>query len=289
MSSAPPALSASKPPKPLWFRILRIGLVSYVGIIIVLLLLENYLVYHPTRAANDWRDPPDSRVRDIVFPSADGTKLHGWWFPQENAEIVLLYCHGNAGNISHRSEMMAAWNRHMNCSIFIFDYPGYGKSEGKPSEDGCLAAGEAAYNWLVNEAGVKPDRIILYGKPLGGAIATDLASRRPHRALVLFAPFTSMPDMAQKLYPWLPARWLIRHKYDNLSKIVHCTKPVFIAHGDRDSLVPISQGERLFAAANEPKRFYRMAGQDHFQAPNDPAFFAALRQFLSASESRAAN
>lgn len=288
MSATTTELQSGKRPRPLWFRVLRIGVFSYLGIIIVLLALENSLVYHPVRASSDWREPNDSRTRDVEFHSADGTKLHGWWLPQANADGVLLYCHGNAGNLSHRADTVTTWNRYMNFSVFIFDYPGYGRSDGKPSETGCCAAGDAAYDWLVNAAGVKPEKIILYGGSLGGGVAIDLASRRPHRALVVTATFTSMPDLAQKLYPWLPARWLIRHRYDNLEKIQRCTQPVFIAHGDRDTLVPIAQGERLYAAAHPPKQFFVMKGHEHYEGP-DEAFFAALRQFLSTAEIRTAN
>ena len=170
----------------------------------------------------------------------------------------------------------------------IFDYPGYGRSEGSPSEAGCYAAGDAAYDWLTNHAKIPADKIVLYGGSLGGGIAIDIAARRPHRAVVVTATFTSMPELAQKLYPWLPARWLVRHRYDNLTKIRKCTQPVFIAHGDQDDLVPISQGEQLFATANEPKEFHIMAGHGHHEGPNEH-FFAALRQFLATAESCTAN
>jgi fermentation-respiration switch protein FrsA (DUF1100 family) len=261
---------------------------TYLGIIVMLMALENFLVYHPVRAADDWHAPPDARVQDIEFHSADGVKLHGWWLPHDRPQGALLYCHGNAGNLSHRGEMVLAWGHHMKLSVFIFDYPGYGKSEGKPNEAACYAAADAAYDWLVEQAGIPGDRIIIYGGSLGGAVAVDLAARRPCRALVLTATFTSVPDLAQKIYPWLPARWLVRHRFDNLSKINRCTRPVFIAHGDRDSLIPISQGERLFAAANEPKRFFVLKDHDHYEGP-DRAFFAALCQFLKTVEPAATN
>jgi fermentation-respiration switch protein FrsA (DUF1100 family) len=248
----------------------------------MLLLLENYLVYHPVKAGSEWLPPLNAHVQDVDLLSSDGTKLHAWWFPHDDDEGTVLYCHGNAGNLSHRREMFMAWHQQMKMSVLIFDYPGYGKSDGNPSEAGCYEAGEAAYQWLTKSAGVAPESILLYGGSLGGGVAVDLASRHPCRALVLVAAFTSVPDLAQKLYPWLPARWLVRHRFDNLEKIARSAYPVFIAHGDRDSLIPISQSERLYAAANEPKRFFVLEGHEHHEGP-DPAFFAALRQFLEST------
>src|SRR5207248_5963463 len=126
--------------------------------------------------------------------------------------------------------------------VLIFDYPGYGRSEGSPSEAGCYAAAEAAYAWLVQTQQVPPGQIILYGGSLGGGVAVELARRQPHRALILVSTFTSIPDMAQQLYPWLPARWLVRNRFDSLAKIGQCTQPVFIAHGTADGLLPYTQG-----------------------------------------------
>jgi fermentation-respiration switch protein FrsA (DUF1100 family) len=258
----------------------------YAGVLLVLLALENRLLFHPVTQAAEWWPPPPAlgKVADVEPTAADGTPLHGWWTapsgwaPHDGA---LLYCHGNAGNLSHRGSALLAWQKELDTAVFIFDYPGFGRSGGKPDEAGCYAAGDAAYEWLTDVQKVPPERVILYGKSLGGAIATDLASRRPHRALVLVNSFTSIPDMAQKQVPWLPARWLVRNRMDNLGKIGRTNRPVFIAHATNDGLIPFGQGERLFAAAGEPKQFHPMPGQDH----NDPpslAFYAALRAFLKA-------
>jgi fermentation-respiration switch protein FrsA (DUF1100 family) len=195
----------------------------------------------------------------------------------------VLYCHGNAGNLSHRASAITSWQKELGQSVLIFDYPGFGRSEGKPDEAGCYAAANAAYDWLTQVQKVPPERILLYGGSLGGGVAVDLASRQPHRALVLVKTFTSIPDVAQSVYPWLPARWLVRSRFDNLEKIRQCTQPVFIAHGTADRLVPFAQGERLFAAANEPKRFLAMPGIDHNSGVT-PAFYSTLRDFLAQVE-----
>ena len=133
-----------------------------------------------------------------------------------------------------------------------------------------------------------PERVLLYGGSLGCAVATDLACRRPRRGLVLVSPFTSIPDMAQKQFPWLPGRWLVRQRFDSLAKIGCCRVPVFIAHGTADRLIPFAQGERLYQAANEPKCFFPMPGYDHNHTPGSD-FYDALRDFLAKTTSGASH
>jgi fermentation-respiration switch protein FrsA (DUF1100 family) len=258
----------------------------YLGVLIVLLALENAFIYHPTRDTEDWQAPPNDRVQDVELHTADGTRIHAWWCPPqtwEPAQGAVLYCHGNAGNLSYRGEGITRWQQQMNLAVLIFDYPGYGRSAGRPSEAGCYAAAEAAYDWLTQIQHVPAERIVLYGGSLGGSVAVELASRHPCRALVVVSTFTSIPDMAQKQFPWMPARWLVRNRFDNLAKIGHCRQPFFQAHGTADSTIPFSMGQRLFAAANEPKQFFAMDGYDHNHAPG-PDFYAALRDFLAEQE-----
>jgi fermentation-respiration switch protein FrsA (DUF1100 family) len=261
---------------------------GYVGILLMLMFFENWLIFRGVQAKDAWDAPPNSRVQDVYLPTAGGTRIHAWWCPTENwqpSQGALLYAHGNAGNLSQRGEGVRRWQDLMNQAVLIFDYPGYGRSEGKPDEAGCYAAADAAYDWLCDNLRVSPERILLYGGSLGGAVATDLASRRPHRALVLVSAFTSMPDMAQEQYPWTPARWLVRSRFDNLAKIGKVKQPVFQAHGTADRLIPFAQGQRLFAAANERKCFFPMDGYDHNNSPG-PDFYAALRKFLQEAETR---
>jgi fermentation-respiration switch protein FrsA (DUF1100 family) len=278
-----------KPPLTWKQKGIRYGLLlagAYLGVIIVLMALENFLLFRPMKAAEEWLQPPNRRVQDVELRLEDGTPIHGWWCPQEGARGAVLYCHGNAGNLSHRAGAIAVWQQLMNQSVFIFDYPGYGKSGGKPSEAGCYAAGQAAYDWLTTVGGVPAEQILLHGGSLGGAVAVNLAVRIPHRALVLVKAFTSIPDMAQRQYPWLPAKWLVRNKFDNLGKIGQCPKPIFIAHGDQDGLVPYSHAQLLFQAAKAPKQLLTLKGQDH-NDPLEPDFFSALQEFLDRVEAEA--
>jgi fermentation-respiration switch protein FrsA (DUF1100 family) len=248
--------------------------------IVVFRWLENRLVYRPRRAAESWIDPPSPDVRDVQLTSADGTRLHAWFWPQEGDTGAVLASHGNGGNLSHRAPFMENLRRHLGRSILIYDYPGYGKSAGKPSEAGCYAAGDAALRWLTGEQGVSPERVVLLGESLGGGVAVDVATRQNHEALALLFTFTSLPATAQRHYRWLPCRLLMSNRFDNLAKIGRCHRPVFIAHGTDDTVIPFAQGQELFAAANETKRFLPLEGHYHSIDVGEQ-FYTELRRFLN--------
>lgn len=268
--------------------------VIYVGVIVVLSALENWMLYHPTPASEEWIDPAayNLKVDDVELHTADGTRLHAWWCPVESAANnhntgALLYCHGNAGNLSFRAYAIPSWHKFLHVPVLIFDYPGYGKSAGKPSEKGFYAAADAAYEWLIQTKGFSPDSILIYGGSLGGGVAVDLASRRPHRALIVAKTFTSIPEVGQSMYPWLPVRWVMRNRFDNLAKIGQCHRPLFIAHGTSDNLVPFRLAKELYEAANEPKHFVILEGRDHNDA-HPPEMFQELRKFLDTHQAPSA-
>jgi fermentation-respiration switch protein FrsA (DUF1100 family) len=254
----------------------------YALVLLLLILFENRLLFKPASAAS-WVSPPASlHVHDVTFVTQDGTRIHGWWCPTDDwtpYQGATIYCHGNMGNLTHHIPEAVAWQDNMHQAVLTFDYPGYGRSEGSPSEAGCYAAAEAAYDWLVKEQHVQPERVILLGGSLGGGVIADLASRHAHYALVLVSTFTSIPDVAQRIYFLAPVRYLARNRFASLSKIKDCKGPIFIAHGTADLLIPIAQGERLFAEANEPKQFFAMKGGRHNEIIS-PECFIALRQFL---------
>jgi uncharacterized protein len=280
-------VSAQKPRRRVW-RVLRTVVLTlvlaYGGVFIVLLALERWLVFRPTSYTDQWLDPPAAiRAEDLWLSLEGGVKIHAWWCPPagwEPSHGALLYAHGNAGNLSHRAEGVRRWQERFAYAVLIFDYPGYGRSTGKPSETGCYAAADAVYDWLLREKDVPAEQIVLYGGSLGGGVAIDLAVRRPYRALVLVNTFTSIPDMAARLYPWLPARRFIRNRFENRAKIGKTAGRVFIAHGTADRMIPFSMGEELYAAAPEPKRFFPLEGFDHNNAPG-PDFYVAMKDFLA--------
>ena len=272
-------------------RLLRLGAVvayTYLGVLLVLLALENTFLF-PAASRHDWYNaPPQLGVRDVEFPSADGNTLHAWWTEPPGwapPRGAVLYSHGNGGNLSGRGTTVTRWRGELDRAVLIYDYPGYGKSTGKPTEAGCYAACEAAYRHLVEERGVPANEVILLGSSLGGAMSIELATHYECRALVLCSPFTSFPDMAQKTFPWLPARWLVRNKLDNLAKIDRVNCPVFITHGTADALVPYWMGERLYEKAREPKRFLRLPDHPHAH-PHQAEFYDAVRAFLDATRAR---
>jgi len=263
-----------------WQRSIIYVVIGYSVLVLMLVLFENRLVYHP---ASEMVPPPSNEViEDVSLTSADGTHIHAWYTPHPTSDEALLYFHGNAGNLSHRGPSIVKLRNLIGASVLIIDYPGYGKSEGAPSEQGCYLAADAAYAWLTDVKKFPPKKIIIYGGSLGGGIAVDLASRKDHRALVLVKTFTSTPDAARSIYWWLPVpiNALMSNRYDNLSKIEKCKRPVFMAHGVADEIIPHSLGERLFAAANEPKQFLSIPGNFH-NDPLPPIFFTELKDFLA--------
>jgi hypothetical protein len=274
---------------PFWHRLNRRRLakccllagVVYVVSLLVLLALEDRLLFSGAVFAH-WREPADSlRVREITVNS-EADQIHAWFSAPENWKPQLgavLISHGNGNNLSSMGDCVARWRDRLGRAVLVYDYPGYGKSTGRPSEAGCYAAGVAALAWLIEDQRVSASEIILVGESLGGAIATELSTRHAVRLLVLHSAFTSFPDVAQVRMPWYPSRYLVHNQMKNLEKIrrVHC--PVLITHGTADRTVPFSHGERLFTDANQPKEFIRMEGGGHYP-PADAAFFDAVRQFL---------
>ncbi len=255
--------------------------VLYLVVVAVFKFFENSLVYPRMTEADGFRPPPARDVEDVNLTSADGTPIHGWWLPPETGETTraVLLCHGNGANLSYRGELMLALRRHLGCGVFQFDYPGYGKSSGEPSEAGCYAAADAAFGWLTATMGVPADQVIVYGESLGGGVAVDVVSRNDCRAVVLVSTFTSLPAAAKSRFWFLPCHWMMSNRFDSLSKLGRVQRPVFIAHGTIDRTVPFSHGEELFRLATGPKRFVRRDGRGH-NDPIEPEVLRELAEFV---------
>jgi fermentation-respiration switch protein FrsA (DUF1100 family) len=264
----------------LLLRLAALAGFGYLGILVLLVAMEDRLVFHAKDFGREWPPPTGAHFQDVDLTAADGTHLHAWWCPYKNAHGAILHCHGSGGDLSHWGPRALELQENLHESVLLFDYSGYGRSEGTPSEAGCYAAADAAFDWLTQTQGVPPEQMVLYGESLGGGVAVELAHRRPHRALVLVKTFTSIPDVAQQRFPLVPVRWLAHNHFDNLAKIKACTRPVFIAHGSADDFVPFALGRRLFDAANEPKQFVAVEGMDHNGAL-ESGFLGELRQFLA--------
>jgi uncharacterized protein len=241
---------------------------------------ENSQVFQPSAyPAGDW-NPDGLDYEDAFFQAADGTHLHGWFLPHPAPRGVVLFAHGNAGNLTHRREMIEELRQRQGVSVMIFDYRGYGRSRGKPHEAGLLQDARAARTWLANRTGVEEHEIVLLGRSLGGGVMVDLAANDGAAALVLVNTFNSLVDVAQHHLSWLPVDRLMVNRLDSISKIGRYDGPLLQTHGDRDRVIPYEYALELFGAARPPKQFVTVPGGGH----NDPLseeFHQALDDFLS--------
>lgn len=257
--------------------------VLLAAIVVVPLLFERRLIYFPFRRLEVTPRELGLRFEEARLVAEDGPALHGWFLPVEGSRYTVVVCHGNAGNISHRLDRALLMHAKLKTDVFLFDYRGYGLSEGVPDEQGTYRDARAALRYLITGRGIDRSNLILFGESLGGAVALQLALEEPVRALVLEAPFTSIADMARSVPPFLPLGRLLRTRYDNLGKIGGLRVPLLVLHGDRDITVPFAQGRRLFEAAPEPKRFFTIPGASH----NDTyfiggdAYWQAWKEFLN--------
>ncbi|MFT3880227.1 MAG: alpha/beta hydrolase [Gemmatales bacterium] len=256
-----------------------IMLTIYLGILGLLLGFEKNLVYHPYSAGQYWSPPPRLVFEDVTLKSSTGDSIHAWWCPQKEAVFTILFNHGNAGNLSNHAWIIESIRKEVNCNVLIYDYPGFGKSTGSPSEAGCYASADAAYTWLTETKKIPPDKIILMGQSLGCAMACELSVKKDHRAMILLSPFTTIRDRGQEMMPIFPVKWLMSHLYDNKSKLAHYQKSLLIGHSDADEVIPLHHGQQLYeAAGTKDKTFYQINGESHNAHP--PGFFRAMKEFL---------
>jgi fermentation-respiration switch protein FrsA (DUF1100 family) len=244
--------------KRMW-SIIGFGISLYLGLVVILFLLQDRLVYFPTRGITATPAHIGLAYEPVWLETGDGVKLFGWFVPAEQARGVVLFLHGNAGNISHRLDSIDIFHR-LGLSVFIIDYRGYGQSEGKLSEQGTYLDAEAAWRYLVDERQISPNEIILFGRSLGGAVAAWVAQKYSPGALILESTFTSVPDVAAKHYPFLPVRLLARIRYNTLDRLPEINCPILVVHSPNDEIIPYSNGQQLFAAAQEPKEFLKLSG-----------------------------
>lgn len=251
---------------------------GYLLILVLMMLAEESLIFFPDRKPMATWDLPG--VERVYFQAADGTRLHGWFFPCPNASTAVLFACGNGGNISYRAERLAQFCRRHHAAVFAFDYRGYGLSEGQPNEVGVLLDARAARAWLAQRANMSETDIVLMGESLGGGVMVDLASRDGARGLILERTFTSLPDVGAIHFPFVPVRLLMRSRLDSLGKIANYHGPLLICHGDADEIIPFEMGRRLFEAANEPKRFVAFSGVGHNE-PLPEEWEDEIERFLS--------
>jgi fermentation-respiration switch protein FrsA (DUF1100 family) len=259
-----------------------------ISIAVLLVSCERWIIYHPYKyPKGNWSSSPslDSK-EDVSFIADDGVRLHGWFFPSSKSNTILLWFHGNAGNITHRLDNIKMLKR-LNLNIFIFDYRGYGKSEGDPNEKGIYLDSQAAYDWLIKVKKIMPRNIILFGRSLGGVCAIEVASKNLAAGIILESVFPSAKKMARKMFPILPLSWAIKSRFDAIGKVPNLKLPKLFLHGTEDEVVPYKLGRELFSAATEPKIFYAIKGAGH----NDTFllggtdYFNTIAQFIKSTNS----
>ena len=237
-----------------------LGLVFFIILFIFFVrILERKSLFYPAHKIEVSPAELGLEYKDVFLKTSDGIRLHGWFLPAEDASATVLHFHGNAGNISHRLDIAGLFNQ-KNMNFFIFDYRGFGKSSGTPSEKGTYLDAMAAYSYLVDAKAVLPERIVLHGESLGAAVAIDLAVKIKAVALICESGFTSVRDMAKEIYKHIPLWIFASRSYDSFAKIRQVNIPVLVIHSRDDEIVPFSQGRRLFERANEPKEFYAREG-----------------------------
>jgi fermentation-respiration switch protein FrsA (DUF1100 family) len=263
------------------FLLLLLAVLVYGTFVVLLSFYQNSLLYFPTRSVAVTPSDVGLEFEKLELKTEDGVHLAAWFVPATLPRGTILFCHGNGGNISHRLDSLLLFHR-LGFDVLIFDYRGYGDSEGQPSELGTYRDVEACWRYLTQERGVAPGRIILFGRSLGGAVALYLASHETPGALILESTFTSVPDLAAKLYPLFPVRLICRMQYDSLARIGQIRSPVLIIHSREDEIIPFNHGQRLFAEAKDPKSFLELRGghNDGFLASGQ-GYILGLNTFLT--------
>ena len=254
--------------------------------------LEGQFIFFPTTAIEATPADFGADFQDVYFPTADGLRLNGWFVPAPaggagSPTTTILWFHGNGGNLSHRASDVVLLSRRAGVNVFIFDYRGYGRSPGQPSEEGLYRDARAARDYLASREDVAAGPVVYFGRSLGTGVAVELAAALPREeapaGLVLVSPLTGTKDMARVLNPYNPLRLVVPDRFNNLGRIgqVHC--PLLVIHSDADEIIPVEQARRVYAAANSPKSFHLWSGAGHNETLGlaGAELWGALSRFLT--------
>lgn len=241
----------------LWIAGIAAG--AFVIFAITLYLMQGKLIFFPTRMLAQTPADWNLTFEDVYIDVVDGQRIHAWYFPKDTSANTIVLSHGNAGNISHRIESAAYWLS-LGANVLLYDYRGYGQSDGTPGERQSYEDIRAAVRWLHEAKDIPSERVVLFGRSLGGAVAVDAATTIPCAGLVVESSFTSAADMGRRMYPFLPIGLLVRYHFDSLSKIGRVSCPVLVSHSPQDEIVPYDMGRTLYEAAPTPKRFVELFG-----------------------------
>jgi hypothetical protein len=256
--------------------LVAIALGTVLAVLVVyVVFFENSLIFFPTKGGVG-----PSPGEEVLLTASDGVRIHGWYAAAPEGRPTLLWFHGNAGNLEDRRDMFDGLRR-LPAGVMTIDYRGFGKSDGSPDEAGIYRDGRAAYDWLVQTRHVPAGRIVVLGESLGGGVACEIAAQIPVGALIVQSSFTNAADMSRLVFPFVPVRWIMRSKLDNLGKVARIAVPKLFLHARDDEVIPFAMGPRLFEAAAPPKQSHWFAKGGHngiFML--DAEYYPVLAEFL---------
>jgi len=258
-------------------QLILVLLLVYVLFSALIYFRQDSLIFYPNFPSRELTSTPSHiglSYESISLTTEDSTILHGWFISHPQEKAVVVFFHGNAGNISHRIQTIQLMHE-LALSVLIFDYRGYGKSQGKVSEKGLYLDAKAAWSYLTTSMGYENNDIVIWGRSLGAAIAANLAANKQAKAVILESTFTSVPDMASQLYPFLPVRWMSRYQLNVKQSVSAINSPLLIVHSRDDEIIPFSHGEKLFEFANQPKSFLVIQGS------HDAGIFVSAKAYTN--------
>jgi len=264
--------------------VVRITLGVLVGATLFLVFSEKRLIYYPATEVDVTPKALGLPFEEVAIDVEPGVKIHGWFIKaaKEPSVATVLFSHGNAGNIADRLDRVLRW-RELGADFLLYDYRGYGKSTGSPDEEGTYRDGRAAYDYLVRDRHIDPARLILMGESLGCAVSIQLAIERKAAGLAIEAPFASIAQMANAIYPFLPLGSFIRTRYENVKKVPQLKMPLLVVQGTKDEVIPVAQGKMVFDAAPQPKQYLAIEGAHHndVYVVGGPGYRRVLLEFIS--------
>ncbi len=255
--------------------------ISMVLLSVLLYLMQPSFLFYPYRELVETPRAWGLEYEDVQINSADGVKLHGWYIPRQGAKRVVLFLHGNGGNISHRGDSIKIFNR-LGLNVLIIDYRGYGMSDGSPSEEGLYEDARAAWRYLLERHGFKNEQIILFGRSIGAAVATKLAVEVELEKVILESAFSSSRDMADRVMPLISRITVMRYPFNSMERIKDIKARLLMLHSPDDEIIPYQLGEKLYQAANKPKQFVKLRGDHNYGfMRSQPEYEQALARFIN--------
>lgn len=278
----------------------KINVLLYILLLIVVILISVYLVvvgylffnqkhmvFFPTLEISTTPADLNIKYEEITLAVNDTESIHGWYFPASDSSVnkAVLFCHGNAGNISNRL-YTAALFQSLDIPFFLFDYRGYGKSVGSLSEENVYVDGRQCYDWLIEQKGFKPENIIIFGRSLGGAVCAELAGNVVVGGIIMESTFTSASELGQKLFPIFPIKLFLKYRFNSLAKIEKINCPVLVIHSPDDDLIPYEMGRHIFEKASQPKEFFEIEGShNNRDYLSNPEYIEKIRSFITGTHS----